>query len=151
MYILSLRHPQLSPVLHDTNICSSLSMRTFEGHFHSDLMPWGRGQGLTAAAPEVLGLMELGRGPVFTFPLTEEAQDERAPLHTDTYHPHTHAHLTDKYFGRTRGQIIVVIESIRAGLDVFTFQLLLNEGEYKVRLVNAFRRRLNCLMLQVLS
>lgn len=47
--------------------------------------------GLRAAAPEALGLMKLGQRPVFTFSLTEEAQDERAPLHTDTYHVHTHS------------------------------------------------------------
>lgn len=34
------------------------------------------------AAP---GPLQLGRGPVFTFPLTEEAQDESAPLHVQTH------------------------------------------------------------------
>lgn len=34
------------------------------------------------AAP---GPAELGQGPVFTFPLTEEAQDESAPLHVQMH------------------------------------------------------------------
>lgn len=38
-----------------------------------------------AAALAARGPLELGRGPVFTFPLTEEAQDERAPLHVQTH------------------------------------------------------------------
>lgn len=29
--------------------------------------------------------MELGRGPVFTFPLAEEVQDERAPMRAQTH------------------------------------------------------------------
>lgn len=50
-----------------------------------------------AAVLAALGPLELGQGPVFTFPLTEEAQDERAPLHVQThtiYSTHTCA-VTD--------------------------------------------------------
>lgn len=38
-----------------------------------------------AAALAAQGPVGLGQGPVFTFPLTEEAQDERAPLHVQTH------------------------------------------------------------------
>lgn len=38
-----------------------------------------------AAVLAALGPAELGQGPMFTFPLTEEAQDERAPLHVQTH------------------------------------------------------------------
>lgn len=89
--------------LHDTNIFLSLSMWTSEGDLHSDHMPWRR---LRLQDPRLCGPMELGRGPMFTFPLTEEAQDERASLHTDTYRLHTHAHWRTRC---TRGQIIIVI------------------------------------------
>lgn len=38
-----------------------------------------------AAVLAALGPAELGQGPLFTFPLAEEAQDERAPLHVQTH------------------------------------------------------------------
>lgn len=57
--------------------------------------------GLRVTAPEAMGLMEFGWEPMFTFPLTEEAKDERAPLHTDTYPLHT-CTATDKCFTCTR-------------------------------------------------
>lgn len=53
---------------------------------------------LWAAAPEALELMELGRGPVFTFPLAEEAQDERAAERAQTHTVHVHVRLTDMPF-----------------------------------------------------
>lgn len=41
---------------------------------------------------EALRLMMLGQGPMFTFSLTEKAQDERALLHTQKHTIYTHAH-----------------------------------------------------------
>lgn len=42
----------------------------------------------------LMELMELGQGPMFTFPLTEEVQDERAALRaqTQTIYIHVHTH-----------------------------------------------------------
>lgn len=41
---------------------------------------------------------------------------------THRHMPSTHTYtLTDKYFGCTRGQMVVVIELIRAGFEVITF------------------------------
>lgn len=42
--------------------------------------------------------MELGQGPVFTFPLAEEAQDERAAERAQTHTVHVHVRLTDMPF-----------------------------------------------------
>lgn len=101
-------HPNAGLCCRDTNIFLSLSMCASEDDLHSDPVPWGR----LSLGLEALGLMELGQGPVFTFPLTEEAQDERATTAcTDTYHPHTQpCTLTGKLFGCTRGLITAVIE-----------------------------------------
>lgn len=51
--------------------------------------------------------MELGRGPVFTFPLAEEAQDERAAERAQTHTVHVHVRLTDMpgfFFAETRAE-----------------------------------------------
>lgn len=56
-----------------------------------------------ACGLEVMELAAFGQKPMFTFPLTEEAEDERAALKTDMHPLHTHKHRTQKHdFSRSK-------------------------------------------------
>lgn len=62
---------------------------------------------------EVMELAEFGQKPMFTFPLTEEAEDERAALNTDMYPLHTHKHKAQKHdFSKSK----------KGTMGTFTFQ-----------------------------
>lgn len=74
-----------------------------------------------AAVLAALGLLKLGRGPMFTFPLTEEAQDESAPLHVQThtiYSTHTCTVTGLRCIKQPVQRITAEIKAISVGLHV---------------------------------